>query len=203
MDEPTSADTQIDLSTLPPPAPMPPAPGPRTSPWVWVAVSLSVVALLASLVIPVLALCAFMVFSEADDSGPSAGYYVDQSSVLDAVEHPCEAADDAAARIRLDGSPQQLARELTTWTAEADLIIEAIDSAHPNADSRAWRDHWKATIRAVDNYAKNLDKPGHKLRLPDSMDDLYWSTDAECGVPVSIVALDPAYGSSFYGELGN
>jgi len=198
MDEPGPLDEQSDLSTLPPAALNPPL-APKTSPWVWVALSLSIVAVLSALALPLIAL-AGVIGIAISDIGPGDDYYVDQHSVVNAVERPCEDMLAASARIDLNGSARNEAASLKRWARSAQRIVTAIDNAHPNIDSKAWRDDWTATIVAVDSYAAHLGEPKNRLHLPDTLEDMYWATDADCGVPISIAALDPTYAKWMLGE---
>ncbi len=196
MDEPDSSSGH-DGPEPPPSTPAQAAPPPlKTSPWVWVALSLSAVAVLSSVALPVLAILGFMAFDEF--GGDS--YYVDQRSVVNAVEEPCEAMLDAGSKVSVGRSTRVATASLTNWTEAAQRIVTAIDGAKPNVDSRAWRDDWKATIAAVNTYAKHLGEPRNGLTLPDTAEDIYWNTDAECGLPISIAALDPQYAGSILGE---
>lgn len=165
----------------------------------WVAVALSSLALLATVVLP-LALVAFAITSFGGFDGAfDEDDYLDQGSVLEAIEEPCEDMLDAAENVRLGGPSDKAAASLRRWTAVAQRIVIAVDGARPDQDSREWRDDWKATIKSVDAYADNFGKPKNQLTLPD-VESMYWDTDAECGVPVVIAGLDPEWAGYMLGE---
>ncbi|HUS22807.1 MAG TPA: hypothetical protein VMZ66_12440, partial [Aeromicrobium sp.] len=142
-DLPTSAP---EPAPLPPYGPPIPPPAGRTSPWVWVAVAMSAVALLATVVLP-LALLAFAFASFGGFDGEfDEDDYLDQGSVLEAIEGPCDDMLAAAENVTLGGPTGKAAASLHRWTAVAQGIVTAVDGANPNEVSRAWRDDWKATI---------------------------------------------------------
>ena len=172
----------------------------------WISLTVTVIALVASIAWPIAAVIIFRDFQDAeDDFGRGfggmghGGYYVEDDDVLEAVEEPCEAMLKAAGKINLVGDKAKVAASLKSWTEAATPIVAAIDSADPDSDSEDWRDDWKATIAAVEKYADNLGKPNNRLRLPVTAEEMYWSTDAECGVPISIAALDRRFASYILG----
>lgn len=159
---------------------------------------MSSVALLVTVVLP-LALLGLFAASFEGFGGFDADYYVDQGSVIDAIEAPCEDMLSAAEKVTLGGPTDKAAASLHRWTAAAEGIVTAVDSAEPNQDSREWRDDWKATVKAVNAYADNLGKPSNQLTLPD-VESMYYETDAECGVPVVIAGLDKEWAGYMLGE---
>ena len=207
MDQPD--DLPTPPTDVPPPVTYAPpmTPTTRTSPWVWVAVAMSAVALLVTVVLPVILIATLAIFVSDEfgvdfDGGPGGefpGYYVDQESVIDAVEEPCEDMIEAAEDVSLGGPADLAATSLHQWAATAQRVVVAIDSAEPNADSREWRDDWKATIKAVSAYADKFGQPTNQLTLPD-VESMYWETDADCGVPVVIAGLDPEWAGYMLGE---
>ena len=179
--------------------PVPPPAG-RTSAWVWVAIAMSAVALLMTVVLPLIVLGFFAASIGGFDGDFDEDDYLDQGSVLEAIERPCEDMLAAAENVTLGGPSDKTAASLRRWTAVAQGIVTAVDRAKPDQDSREWRDDWKATIKAVNAYADNFGKPNNTLTLPDSLEDMYWETDAECGVPVVIAGLDPEWAGYMLGE---
>lgn len=164
----------------------------------WVAVGLSSVTFLAAVVLP-LVLVGIIAGGFALDSAINDDDYLDQGSVLAAIEAPCEDMLGAAEHVRLGGPRDEAAASLRRWATSAQGIVVAVDSASPDGDSRAWRDDWKATIKAVNSYADNLGEPNNALNLPD-VESMYWDTDAECGVPVVIAGLDKEWAGYMLGE---
>ncbi len=158
------------------------------------------IALLATVAWPIAAVVMFREFqdSQADFErgmgvGPGQSYYVEDEGVIEAVEAPCEAMIKASERLTLAGDKADVQASLKGWAEKAEAIVTAIDGADPDSDSEDWRDDWKATIAAVNKYADNLGKPSNRLELPPSAGQMYWSTDAECGIPISIASLDRRY----------
>jgi hypothetical protein len=149
--------------------------------------------------LPIIALMGLIALDGLDELGGDS-YYVDQGSVLNAIEEPCEEMLDQGSKVSLGRSTAAAAASLTRWSKAAQKVVTAIDGAKPDEASRAWRDDWKETIVAVNAYAKHLGEPNNTLTLTSAAADLYWNTDAECGLPISIAALDPHYAGSILGE---
>lgn len=181
MDQPTSQEAPTPATDNNPP---------RTSPWVWVALTTGIIALVVSVGSSVFPFFMFMDDLEGEEfDEPGSGYYVEQRSVLNAIEEPCELMLEAAEDVNLGGPADQSTASLKQWTAAAQDIVAAVDGADPDKDSQAWRDDWKATIKAVNTFADNIGKARNQLTLPD-VESMYYETDAECGVPVVIAGLD-------------
>lgn len=198
-EQPVREPHQIVTST--PPAPV----APTTSPWVWVSLAMSTIAFLATVGVGIVAILAFTSFAALDGlddefGGEEPGYYVDQGSVIDAVEEPCEDMLEAAEDVAVGGSTGAAASALRAWTAAAQRIVAAVNAAEPNQDSREWRDDWSAIIKAVEAYADNFGEANNTLTLPEGLEDMYWETDAECGVPVVIAGLDTKWAGYMLGE---
>ena len=187
--------------------PTTPASTARLNPVTWIALTVTVIALLASIAWPIAAVFIYRDFQDSQEDfegmgmGMSGrGYYVEDEGVIEAVEEPCKAMLKSAERLAFVGSNAEVAASLKSWTEAAGGIVTAIDEADPDNDSEEWRDDWKATIAAVNKYADNLGKPNNRLTLPNSAGQMYWSTDAECGVPISIAALDRRYAGHMLSE---
>lgn len=173
----------------------------RTSPWVWVAIAISSLALVAVLVLG--ALFAFYVFDTGsfEDEGD---YGVMQSSVEDAVAGPCDTMARASGRIHVLGSRDAAAASLRDFTDAADDVVAAIDGAEPDRDSRAWRDDWVTLIKAIDDFAGQLDTAATEFEMPATEDGnavserMYWGSPEGCEVPIVIEALDPLSASGYY-----
>jgi hypothetical protein len=175
------------------------------NPVTWIALTVTVIALLASIAWPIAAVFIYRDFQDSQDDFEGMemggrGYYVEDEGVIEAVEEPCEAMVESAEKLNLVGSNAKVAASLKGWAETAGGIVTAIDEADPDNDSEEWRDDWKATIAAVNKYADNLGKPNNRLTLPDSAGQMYWSTDAECGVPISIASLDRRYAGQMLSE---
>ena len=187
--------------------PTTPASTSRVNPVTWIALTVTVIALLASIAWPIAAIFIYRDFQDSQDDfvgmamgGGPGGYYVEDEGVIEAVEEPCEAMLEAGEKLTLVGSPAKASASLKDWAKTAEGIVTAIDGADPDNDSEEWRDDWKATISAVNKYADNIGKANNRLTLPDSAGQMYWSTDAECGVPISVASLDRRFASHMLSE---
>jgi len=125
-------------------------------------------------------------------------YYVDQTSVVRAVEEPCANMRSAASDIQLFGDPKAAATDIKGFVIAAQGIVDAIDAHDPNADSRKWRDDWKSLNGDLTTYADDLSTKGPAAVFASSttIDDepvmtrMAYSSDANCEVPQVIMAFD-------------
>lgn len=124
-------------------------------------------------------------------------YYVEQGSVLRAVEGPCANMRSAASDIDMFSDPRGASADIKAYTLAIKGVVEAIDASDPNSDSKQWRDDWKSLGTALDTYADELAAKGtsSKFRpLTDGkqplLDRMHYSSESNCEVPAVIVALD-------------
>lgn len=134
-------------------------------------------------------------YDESFDEGYA--YYVDQSSVLRAVEGPCANMRSAASDIDMFSNPKDASAEFKAFTLAIKGVVEAIDAGDPNSDSRLWRDDWKVLSAALDTYADGLAAKGVSPKFRPLADDkqplldrMRFSSEADCEVPAVIEALD-------------
>ena len=179
--------------------PRTPQPVHRTSPWVWVAIAMSGLAILAAAVVAVAFF--FYVSDPIEDGGE---YFVTQSSVEDAVDEPCDGMVAAAAKIHVFGPREESIQSLRGFTTAAQAIVNAIDGAGPDGDSRAWMRDWTTLIDAVDAFASRLAEGPARFEMPDAGDGyvvserMYWGSPEGCEVPLVIEALDPESAAEYY-----
>lgn len=138
-------------------------------------------------------------FDEGDfDSGYV--YYVDQKSVVDAVEVPCNAMMTAGDKIELFTDPGKAAVAIREFAVTTQGIADAIDSAKPDNDSKQWRDDWEDLTHSLETFATDLDKLGNDAWLDTFavpgeapiMVRMAYSSDANCEVPAAVFTMDPA-----------
>ncbi len=145
-----------------------------------------------------LALVVFAVSGPDYYSDEADYYFVDQSSVVNSVEEPCDTMRSEATHIRLIGQPRNTAADLRDFALTITGIIEAIDANDPNEDSRKWRADWNSLQNDLETYADNLAGQGAAAEYITSVgaDELpimlrmAYASDADCEVPAVIEALD-------------
>lgn len=136
-------------------------------------------------------------FVASDPSGKT--YYVNQSSVVNAVEEPCQTLRTAAAEIELFDDPKAASEDIKAVVEAAQGIIRAIYANEPNRDSRLWRDDWKLLAANLDDYANDLAELGKNAEFASPMSEvetpvmarMSHGSDASCDVPQVIEAMDP------------
>ena len=144
---------------------------------------------------------------EGGDGGGEYGYYyVDQRSVLKAVDDPCEDMIDAGRKIKPFDDPGKAAPPIRAFAVSAQKVADAIGTANPNADSQLWREDWEALAEALDTYADDLVSVGSNAAFTslDPMDEaplmfrMALSSDADCEVPAIVVAFDTVNAGTYY-----
>ena len=126
-------------------------------------------------------------------------YYVEQASVLEAVEKPCEDMRVAGAKIGVFDDPKKAAVEIEAFAVAAQGVADAIASADPNRDSQKWQADWEKLSSDLTAYAGNLRDAGggalfssiHPAGEMPVMVRMVYSSDANCEVPSVVVAMDP------------
>lgn len=157
----------------------------------------------------VLGLILSIVGGEFDEYADDSYYYVDQTSVLDAVEGPCEDMLEAGAEVEMFDDPKNMASAIKTFAVTAQGVADAIASANPNQDSKEWQADWETLSSDLTAYAGNLSDAGagalysstHPSGEMPAMVRMAYGSDAYCEVPSVIVALDPEvdeYNSGYY-----
>jgi hypothetical protein len=144
----------------------------------------------------------FYFFGAVDDE--AGDYIVTQSSVEDAVAKPCKAMVRASADIHILGQQGEGSASLRDFTKAAQDVVVAIEGAHPDHDSRAWRKDWDTLIRAIDDFADELDQQATDFEMPVTesgyalSERMYWGSPEGCEVPIVIEALDPKSAAEYY-----
>jgi hypothetical protein len=202
-----------------PPAPYyygPPAPT-QANRGVWFAIgagSMFVLGLVGSFglfLIPGLFFFSEPNFDNFDEGDYEAGYsyYVDQQSVVDAVEVPCNKMLDAGDQIKFFTDPDKAAVTIKAFAVTAQEIADAIGTASPNRDSKLWRADWEKLAHNLQTYATDLTKVGNDAGLDTFaemgeapiMVRMADSSNANCEIPEVVVALDPE-NANYYEEYG-
>lgn len=135
-------------------------------------------------------------------------YYVDQKSVVDAVELPCNRMMAAGDAIELFTTPAKAAVSIKAFAVEAQGIADAIDRADPDSDSKQWRDDWDKLSDNLETFAIDLNKYGNDAFLntytvlgeAPIMVRMAYSSEANCEVPPAIFAMDTD-NSDYYMEF--
>ncbi|GAA3530534.1 hypothetical protein GCM10022234_29680 [Aeromicrobium panaciterrae] len=137
-------------------------------------------------------------------------YYVDQKSVVDAVEVPCNAMMTAGDKIKLFTEPDAAAASISAFAGTARGIADAIGSASPDNDSKQWQADWEKLAHELDTFATDLRKVGNDAWLDTFAEPgeapimlrMAGSSDANCEIPQTIFDLDPA-NSEYFMENGD
>lgn len=139
-----------------------------------------------------------LMFSDGfEEDGAEYAYYVDQESVVEAVDGLCSNMRSAAYEIKVFSGPEDASVDIARFTLAIKGIVEAIDSADPNSDSKLWRDDWQTLGADLDTYAADLKTKGDDAVFTSITDDvptiarMSYSSDADCEVPQVIEGLDP------------
>lgn len=185
------------------PYPYPYPPPATTSPWVWVSLVVSLLAVAAvalTFLVPALLMTLFA--GELDDVAVDE-YWVEQASVVRAVDEPCRGLASAAADVRLFGPPEQGRESVTALVTQMRSIVRAIDSAEPDSGARAWSADWQRLADALEDYAAALtsDEPAPFVAPTDGgvdvLERMYWGGAPGCEVPLIVEALDPRSATSY------
>lgn len=182
------------------PIPRPPylasPPAPRR--WVWIGIGAGSMLALGVVGMTIVGIMAFLVGDIDGDSFEEDDYLVDQSRVEKAVDEPCVQMKDAAGDLVLMGPPTASAASLKAFTASAGEIVQAIDGAKPDGDSKAWRDDWITLAASLDAYAVKVaagDPAPYKMPRSSSSgfitERMYYGSPEGCEVPTRVDMLDP------------
>ncbi len=180
-----------------PPTPNPPS---RVA---WFAIGAGSMLALGLVGLFVLGLIISIVEDESDGDGgldedSYSYYYVDQQSVLNAVEEPCKDMIDAGRQIHPFDEPKQAVGGIKEFAVTAQKVADAIGTADPNSDSQLWRKDWETLADDLNAYADNLATLGRDTEfgplVPTDeapvMFRMALSSEADCEVPAIVVALD-------------
>lgn len=137
-------------------------------------------------------------------------YFVDQKSVVDAVEVPCNAMMAAGDKIELFTEPADAAVSISAYATTARGIADAIGSASPNHDSKQWQADWEKLAHNLDTFATDLRKIGNDAWLDTFAEPgvapimvrMAGSSEANCEIPQMLFDLDPA-NSEYFMEYGD
>lgn len=168
-------------------------PGPPPPPWYRRGMTWAIIGASTAFV----AIVGFVVYFFSFLGDPGADYWVEQGSVLHAVDAPCAGMLDAADEIELFSTQSEGAAALAGFVTSGRAIVSAIDDVDADSDSVRWRNDWEALLDGVDDYAQQLadgddavyDEPTTKNGY-SVIYRMSYASAANCEVPRIIAALD-------------